>query len=221
MWPPVRCSGSAPPSEACAYVAIQGGVNVEAILGSCSTYYPARLGGFDGRALRSGDELRIGEFAVDDGERETPESHRLAFSSSWALRATPGAECSMLRDDPAEALFGQRFVVGGRNDRMGIELDGPVLRTASSGDLDSRPVFPGTVQCPPSGAPFLLGADAQTTGGYPRVAEIIRADRYLVGQLRTANGLRFLERDHATAAEDYAATLAFWQQWLPDAEKLL
>ena len=120
-----------------------------------------------------------------------------------------------------QALFGERFLVGGRNDRMGVQLDGIRLRSQSAGDLDSRPVFPGTVQCPESGQPFVLGVDAQTTGGYPRVAEVIRADRSQLGQLRSGAALHLLKRDAETAARELKALHAFWSDWLPGIDALL
>ncbi len=203
------------------YIAVAGGIAGDEVMGSASTYYPAGLGGFHGRALRHGDALHVADRQIGEGDWETPEEFRLGFTGAWTLRATRGAECERLLGRSDEALFGGRFRISSRNDRMGTELSGPVLRVASSGGLDSRPVFPGTVQCPESGVPFLLGSDAQTTGGYPRVAEVIRADRYLVGQLRTGNSLRFLERDTETAARELAGLHRFWREWLPGIEGIV
>lgn len=203
------------------YVAVAGGIAGDEVMGSPSTYFPAGLGGYQGRALRSGDTLNVTDRQIGEGDWETPEEFRLGFTDAWTLRATRGAECDRLIWKSDEALFGGRFRISARNDRMGTELSGPVLRVASSGELDSRPVFPGTVQCPESGVPFVLGSDAQTTGGYPRVAEVIRADRYLVGQLRTGNSLRLLERDVETAARELAGLHRFWKEWLPGIEEII
>ena len=204
-----------------AYVAVSGGLAGEEVMGSVSTYFPAGIGGFLGRALKPGDTLELAEAGVDDGEIQTPEEFRLGFTDAWTLRATRGAECGRLVNDTDGVLFGGRFRISARNDRMGTGLEGSKLRVASSGELDSRPVFPGTVQCPESGEPFVLGADAQTTGGYARVAEVIRADRHLVGQLRTGNSLRFLEREMEKAAEELAGVHRFWGGWLPGIESVI
>ncbi len=203
------------------YVAVAGGVAGEVAMGSMSTYFPAGLGGFKGRALKPGDELELDGVPAGPGEFETPEEFRLGFTDAWTLRATRGAENDRLIGKSAETLFGGRFRISARSDRMGTELTGTRLGIASSGELDSRPVFPGTVQCPESGVPFLLGIDSQTTGGYARIAEVIRADRYLVGQLRTGNSLRFLERDMDTAAAELAGLHRFWEGWLPGVETVV
>ena len=82
-------------------------------------------------------------------------------------------------------------------------------------------MFPGTVQCPESGIPFVLGVDAQTTGGYPRIAEVIRLDRHLVGQLRTGNRVRLLARTAEDAVRELGGAHEFWSEWLPGIDTLL
>jgi allophanate hydrolase len=203
------------------YVAIAGAVAATHALGSPSTYLPARLGGYSGRALQAGDIVSVAGDPVGAGGVETPEPFRLRFRGTATLRIITSSEFSLLVGDAADALFRRRFRVGGRNDRMGVALDGPALLTHSAGRLDSEPVFPGTLQCPESGQPFLLGVDAQTTGGYPRVADVIRADRFQIGQLRTGGTLRFLQRDPITAAKELEAVHAFWSEWMPGIEAVI
>ncbi len=203
------------------YLAVAGGIDVPSVLGSPSTYVPARLGGLDGRALTTGDRLGVANVAGDDGSAETPVEFRLHFGDAWTLRATRGSEFDWLDEPSEDAVFGERFLVSAHSDRMGVALDGPRLASRSTGQLDSTPVFPGTLQCPESGRPTLLGVDAQTTGGYPRIAEVIRADRYLIGQLRPGCQLRFLERTPELARRDFANSLGFWREWLPDVGRVL
>ena len=98
---------------------------------------------------------------------------------------------------------------------MGIELQGASIAGADRGRLPSAPVFPGCVQCPPDGTPFLLSVDAQTTGGYARLAQVIRADRHLIGQLRPGQSLGFIARTPAEAVSDLRDKIAYWETWLP------
>lgn len=203
------------------YLAVAGAFAAHEVLGSPSTYLPARLGGHHGRALETGDMLVIAGDPAEEGAAATPPGFRWTPPATWTLRALPGAEFGLLDAASQAALFAERFQVSGRNDRMGVALEGVPLTSRSAGDLDSRPVFPGTVQCPESGQPFVLGVDAQTTGGYPRVAEVIRADRSLVGQLRTGAVFHFLRRDADTAASELKSLHAFWSDWLPGIDALL
>lgn len=216
-----RLDVGACPSGARAYLAVAGGLAAASFLGSVSTYLPAGFGGLDGRALADGDRLEVVEPAASDELLRTPDAYRPPMAHAWGLRACAGAEARRLDSRSWEALANGSWTVSRRADRMGIELEGPVLRVDSTGRMPSAAVFPGTLQCPENGRPFLLGVDAQTTGGYPRVLQVARCDRHLLGQLRPGDRLRFLLRDPAAAAADLGAKHAYWRRWLPDAGEVI
>ena len=203
------------------YVAFAGGLQIEAVLGSPSTYLPAALGGHEGRALARGDMLVVAAGTAAPPQRSTPDEFRPPLSGSRALRACAGAEIDALPATQRATLFDSNFTVGSRADRMGLRLEGPPFTVDSGGRLPSAAVFPGTLQCPEDGRPILLGVDAQTTGGYPRVAQVARCDRHLVGQLRPGDRLRFLRRDPPAATADLKAKRAYWQRWLADIDDIL
>ncbi len=194
------------------YIAIAGGITVEDVLGSASTYLPAGFGGLKGKALERGD--RLGTTPKDCASLQTPDEFRLPVSSNWALRACPSFEASWLQvpDD----LFEKNWIVGRRADRTGLQLEGGALSIASDGRMPSAAVFPGTVQCPEGGTPYLLSVDAGTVGGYPRVAQVARADRHLLGQLRPGDRIRFLRREARGAIDELRAKLDYWRPWLED-----
>lgn len=201
------------------YLAIHSGFEARAQFGSTSTYLPAQLGGLDGRVLRAGDVLLANRPKPLHHVTETPESLRPFFESGFALRATPSAETAVLRDTARETLFNATFTVGRQATRMGIALDGYDLSPESDGMMESAPVFPGTIQCPSSGQPIVLLCDAQTTGGYPRIAQIARCDRHLLGQARPGDQLRLLHRTPAQAVTDHERKQALFSDWLaPDVE---
>jgi antagonist of KipI len=191
-----------------AYVAIAGGLDLAPVLGSRSTYLRAALGGFQGRALRTGDRLTIGtQTAVASG----PASHHApswrlsstilpAYSSAVTLRMVRGAQA----DDFSPGLPDAEFQVSPQSDRMGLRLAGAALVRRRTDDLLSSAVAPGTVQVPPDGRPILLMADAQTIGGYPQAAQVIGPDLPLAAQLRPGDRVRFrevaLEEAHRLAA---------------------
>jgi len=197
------------------YLAFAGGLAVDDVLGSASTYLPAGFGGFRGRALRAGDVLPVRPFDVEPPLLRTPKEFRPRAGTSWALRACYGAEVDMLDKESRFDLFDTNFSVGSRADRMGLQLESARFDVSSGGRLASAPVFPGTIQCPEDGKPFLLSVDAQTIGGYPRVAQVARADRHLVGQLRPGDHVRLLWRDADSARDELLAKHDYWRQWLP------
>lgn len=193
-----------------AYISVSGGIRGEAFLGSISTYLPATFGGHEGRSLRKGDEIGFGE-----GEEvqpvETPSELVLWPTHAFALRAVPGPDWSAASSIAPDGLFHATA----RASRMGIELSGALPTFESSGLRASAAVFPGALQVTPSGHGFLLLADGQTTGGYPHLLQVIRADRHLLGQIRPRDSIRFLIETQEQAEQALKAKQALLERWLP------
>ena len=193
------------------YVAVAGGLVVPEVLGSSSTNLQAAFGGLEGRALAAGDALETAGGTA--AEQETPAEFRLPMTSSWALRTCDAAEASSLEN--VDTLYDTNWIVDRRADRMGLRLDGPRLSVSSDGRMPSAAVFPGTIQCPEDGAPYILSVDAGTVGGYPRVAQVARLDRHVLGQLRPGDHVRLLRRDPDDAVAELHAKIDYWREWLP------
>jgi len=196
------------------YVAFAGGLEADETLDSASTYMTAGFGWYQGRALEKGDALTLRDSSADAPSLETPAQYRLPMLDAWSVRA--GHSCETPSVDDLQRLFATKFLVGSRSDRMGIRLEGAVFKTQTGGQMPSVPVFPGVIQCPQDGAPYILSVDSGTTGGYPRIAKITRMDLHVMGQLRPGNSLALIERDDATAASELLEKHAYWREWLPD-----
>ncbi len=176
-----------------AYVAVAGGIALEPILGSRSTYLPARVGPLP-RALEAGDELPLGEVRALDraGERLRPPAY------DAPIAAIAGPHLGGFVDGAERAFFGEEFTVVAESDRMGVRLSGPELFWRGS-ELLTCGVMPGAVQVPRGGSPIVLGPDAQTTGGYPVIAVIASASRGIVAQALPGERLRFARVEPAGA----------------------
>ncbi len=198
------------------YLAVAGGWQAAALLGSVSTYMPAGIGGLWGRACQAGDVLGWAGTGSHPGARALPDRLRPYFSDSWTLRATVSAETDWLDPCSRAALFSQVFGVSRHSDRMGLRLTGSALVLRRRAEIPSAAMFPGMLQCPPDGAPIVLMADAQTTGGYPRIAQIARCDRHLLGQIRPTDRLRLLLRSPDQAVSAWTAKQDLLRQWMPD-----
>jgi len=201
------------------YIAVAGGIDVDEVLGATSTNLQAGFGGWHGRAVQAGDVMDFPESEVK--RVRTPEKFRLRVSSSWAVHACDSSETGLLDVSSLDDLFDTNWVVSRRGDRMGLRLEGPALQVASDGRMPSAGVFPGTIQCPEDGAPYVLAADAGTVGGYPRVAQVARVDRHVLGQLRPGDHLRLLRREPDEAVAALRAKINYWQEWLPDIAEIL
>ena len=201
------------------YVAFAGAITTPHILGSASTNLQAGFGGHEGRALQAGDVLDLAPH--EPPVLKTPAEFRVPMSSSWAVHACVAAETDLLGEAGQAALFDTNWTIDRRADRMGLRLAGPGLAVSSDGRMPSAGVTPGTIQCPEDGAPYALGVDCGTVGGYPRIAQIARADRHVLGQLRPGDHLRLLRRDADAAVAVLHAKLDYWRPWLPEIASIL
>lgn len=182
-----------------AWLAVAGGLDVPIVLGSRSTDLRGGFGGLDGRPLREGDALPIGDAVV--GTADTPQA-----PGWWIDLDADVPRDAPIRIVPASPgvvapLEARAWTVDPRSDRQGLRCAGEPLSLARPEQV-SAAVAPGTVQLPPDGQPIVLLADAQTVGGYPRLGHVIAADLPRLAQRRAGDALRFVAvtRDEARAA---------------------
>ncbi|AKD05108.1 biotin-dependent carboxyltransferase family protein [Pontibacter korlensis] len=194
------------------YLAVAGGIAASVIMGSSSTYLRAQIGGLEGRALRSGDKLGFGETSdiskrllstllLQTGKEGTftealwwPEPELLPkYEQSPTLRAVQGLEYYWFAENSQSYIWEQKYKLTHQSDRMGYRLQGTMLALAEERELLSTAVSFGTVQVPPQGNPIILMADCQTTGGYPRIAQVILADLSKLAQVQPGSIIRFEE----------------------------
>ena len=181
------------------YLAVAGGVQVELFLGSASTHLLSGLGGFEGRALRKGDVLKLGEPDKKIRKKRVSQPALLYFRPRKRLRVTDGPQSERFPERARQVFFQSVFRVSEDSDRLGLRLEGPSLATNGAGEMITEGVTLGAVQVTPSGQPIVLGVEQQTTGGYPKIANVIGADLHRLGQLRPRVEIRF-ERTSLAAA---------------------
>lgn len=172
-------------------IAVAGGFDVPPVLGSRATHTRTKMGGVKGRALRPGDAL---EWGAPAGEMRTiPSAHRFVPADAVrVIRYTRGREFASFTAQAIERFDEDVFTITNDADRMGYRLQGPELvRNAGLGDMLSESVTFGTVQVPASGQPMVLMADRQTTGGYPRIAQVVKVDLPLLAQMLPGEQMRF------------------------------
>ncbi|MCU5774173.1 biotin-dependent carboxyltransferase family protein [Erwiniaceae bacterium BAC15a-03b] len=176
------------------YLALDGGFDLPPLLGSLSTDLKAGFGGQHGRRIEDGDQLPLlpatRRFTKPAGVRQLLWGNR--------VRALPGPEYHEFSRESQEAFWRSAWKLSPQSNRMGYRLHGRTLTRNSSRDMLSHGLLPGVVQVPPGGQPIVLMSDAQTTGGYPRIACVIEADLYHLAQVRLGEPLHFV---HCTLDE--------------------
>src|SRR5579883_3189007 len=159
-------------SGARSYLAVRGGFDVPRSMGSASVHVMTGVGG---RPLRAGDVLTIGNAATGRSRAGSPPP----FNMTGPLRVTEGPQTERF----AGELYRDAYTVSEESNRMGLRLRGPAIPSPAGGMLtEGTPL--GAVQVPPDGQPIILFVEHQTTGGYPKPANVISADFWRLGQLR-------------------------------------
>lgn len=192
-----------------AYLSIAGGFDVPEVMGSASTYLRAGIGGFEGRALESGDEIALGtpfpsstrtlEKLKEQAGKKSYQSAPWCVSpefktnvqSGTTIRVTEGKDYSLFSDESQDSFLKHSYQIDSKSDRMGYRLKGQKLKLNEKVDMISEAVTFGTIQVPNEGNPIILLADRQTTGGYPKIAQVASVDLPKLAQLKPGEKIHF------------------------------
>ncbi|MCW5850998.1 MAG: 5-oxoprolinase/urea amidolyase family protein [Anaerolineae bacterium] len=188
-----------------AYLCVAGGLDTPLLHGSRATHLLAGLGGIEGRALRVGDRVKLGQPSQSLDRlagRRLKRSVWPVYSNGVTVRVVLGPQAGRFTEAALENFLGQPYTVQVDSNRMGVRLSGPLLTHTQGADLLSEGIALGAVQVPASGQPIILMVERQTTGGYTKIATVISADSGLIGQARPGSLVRFqaVTVDEALAA---------------------
>lgn len=175
------------------YLTVHGGFDLPKVLGSYSTYLRAGFGGFEGRALKTGDlipfksaapDLKVGfNWSLSPKMYQRPEDE--------VIRVIKGPEFDEFHEKSIAAVLTEKFKISKEADRMGYRLEGAELKLKKKQEMLSSAVTFGTVQVTAEGNPIVLMADHQTTGGYPRILQVVSVDLGKLAQFQTGDFLSF------------------------------
>lgn len=173
-----------------AMVAVTG-LTVDPVMGSAATYARASLGGNRGHALAAGDRL-VAATASPMAEHMLPQP---PARDDGPIRIIAGPQADHFSDAALQRLLDSEYRVSTAADRMGIRLDGPALthKPECGHEIISDATVPGAMQVPGNGLPIVLLADAQTAGGYPKIATVASADLPRLAAMRSGELIRFVE----------------------------
>lgn len=200
------------------YLAVAGGLQLPAVMGSASALHGAP--GFPA-LLRVGQNLPLrplparawpglpppgrGQGPVRQASWWADAEPLLDLGAHAALRIIDGAHAHLLQD--RHQWFRSEFRMSAQANRMAAPLDGARLNIRDAGGLISEPVVPGTIQVPGDGRPIVLLADAQTVGGYPRVAHLAQVDLARLAQRAPGSPIRF-----ESISIDWAQRIWCWRR---------
>ncbi|MGI6345021.1 MAG: biotin-dependent carboxyltransferase family protein [Bacillota bacterium] len=194
-----------------AYLAVSGGWQVAAVMGSRSTYLRAGIGGYEGRQLKAGDEIAVESLRETPPERRLPRAFWPELPGKVRLRYVAGPETDHFSAE-ARLLFRQsEYLIAPASDRMGVRLTGPAVKPLTP-DIISNAIAYGSIQVPRDGQPIIMGPDRQTTGGYPKIGTVVSADLSRLAQAKPGDTVSWEEVSVASAQQLAAASEAYAEQ---------
>lgn len=182
-----------------AYLAVAGGFNIKAILGSKSTYLQGKLGGFKGRQLKSGDEIEINKVNEKIDYWQLPESYLEKYiiklnkckKEGVTVRTIEGPQEEYFTKKGLETFYSSTYNISNNSNRMGYRLEGERVEHKTSADIISDGIAFGSVQVAGDGQPMIMMADHQTTGGYTKICSILACDLPILSQMGPGTPIRF------------------------------
>ncbi|MGJ8680061.1 biotin-dependent carboxyltransferase family protein [Paraglaciecola sp.] len=180
-----------------AYLAFSGKVNLTKTFNSFSTHFQAQFGGYHGRALNIHDVIDMYDCEVRTEQTiaPLPSSALLTapqYSGKYILRCTSSVETNLFKQHQINSFYSTKYTVSSASNRMGLRLEGESLESLAIPDITSSGLLTGSIQIPPNGLPIISSVDGQTIGGYPRIANVISADQFTLGQLVAGDQIQFI-----------------------------
>lgn len=187
------------------YLAVRHGWRVPQVMGSAATNLKSGFGGWQGRALQTGDSLPFISHLPEGCNSKmmswfVPDYLHIKATQLPVLK---GPEWEWLQDDARYQLQRSSYEVSRKADRMAIHWLGNVLQLKETRSMLSSPVAMGTTQLLPSGQLLTLMADHQTVGGYPRVLQLCKAALPILAQASAGMSFSFKFITHAEAVRLY------------------
>jgi len=146
------------------------------------------LGGFKGRSIEKGDELKIGSMKKVSQPILIKESHEINCS---IIRVSIGLQYYLYEGNAWISFISQSYTVSEKSSRMGVRLKGNSIQSIKENEILTEGIPLGAIQVPGGGDPIISFVEHQTTGGYPKIANVITADLCKVGQLKPGDSFKF------------------------------
>lgn len=173
------------------YFAVAGGLRIDSVLGSCSTYLNSGFGGYLGRCIKDGDQIWVNiqnEVVKNGGGRFLPAASRPRYNQQANIHFISGMQSHLFSLQMKQLFQASHYVVSSVSSRMGYRMSGSEIYLDSRVEILSEGVVPGCIQIPSDGQPIVLLSDCQTMGGYPKIGCVISADLPVFSQLVPESG---------------------------------
>ena len=187
------------------YIAVSGGFYAPVVMNSRSAYTNAGIG----TALRKDDALKFEDSHPASAKKHFPGFSSPEYHDHSMIRIFTGPECNRMYPESLKQLYQRPFKLTNQCDRMGYRLSGEPLQLCNKKEMLSTAVTKGAIQLTNRGQLIILMSDCQTTGGYPRVAQVAAADLQLLAQMKPGDTIQFKNISFREAEELYLSEQIF------------
>ena len=170
------------------YLAVRGGIDINNVLSAKTTHLTSKIGGVDGRSLKKDDVLIIGEEQKLLNPIKINEMLDINMSKLLIIK---GLQSNYISKSTWKIFLNQEYIVSNLSNRMGIRLEGNSLKLDNENEIITEGVPLGAIQLPSNGYPIISFVEHQTTGGYPKIANVISSELHKVGQLKPGDKFQF------------------------------
>ena len=171
------------------YLCVRGGLQIKKIINSASTHLTYRMGGLNGSILKKGDRIAFGN--LDKVIQPIKNIENYPYTDTTTIRVTKGLQWDWFDNQNRKLFFEKGYQVSTLSNRMGLRLSGQSILSSGGNEIITEGMPLGAIQIPGNGQPILSFVEHQTTGGYPKLANVISADLYKVGQLKPGDNFKF------------------------------
>jgi antagonist of KipI len=171
------------------YLCVRGGLQVKKIINSTSTHLTSGMGGLNGSILKKGNRLAFGN--LDNVIQPIKNMQNHPSTNTTTIRATKGLQWDWFDNQNRKLFFEKDYRVSNVSNRMGLRLRGQSIFSSKGNEIITEGMPLGAIQIPGNGQPILSFVEHQTTGGYPKLANVISADISKVGQLKPGDQFKF------------------------------
>jgi len=169
------------------YLSVAGGFDLESFCNSVSTLIKAKVGPNNGRKLDLEDKIKINKISKNQNKFQA----NVPYERSNIIRVLKGPQYNYFSEESKKIFFSQLYKITNLTDRMGMRLEGKILKNIINTNIRSEGITKGAIQIPADGLPIILLTDHPTIGGYPKIANVISADYDLLIQKTPGTNISF------------------------------
>ena len=160
------------------YMALEGGFDIKPFCKSVSTLSRAEIGPNEGKKIKISDKINI----RINSKNEKNYSTKIPNKNKNTIRVLKGPQFDYFSKESQKNFFSKEYKISNLTDRMGMRLEGTVMKNIISTNIRSEGITKGAIQVPADGQPIILLTDYPTIGGYPKIVNVTSVDYNLLIQ---------------------------------------